>query len=514
MCALELPKFTKSYWRKIRSNKTFPRLESDVSTEVCIIGAGIAGVTAAYALAQAGVKVIVIEGSKITSGTTGFTTAKITAQHGIIYDELIQTFGKTTARQYFDANQQAREQIQKWVQELSIDCDFEERHAVLYAQTSQGVAQLHTEKAAYDKLGIPGDLSTAIDELPFPVSETLSLPNQAQFHPVKYINALVKESQNLGVTFYENTRASSLKDNDEITIETTDGNKITAKQVLVTSHFPFNDKDGLYFSKLSPQRSYAVCVRVPDQHMNGMYINVEKPTRSIRTAIGDHGESYVIVGGEGHKAGQFEDATHDDSTVERYETLVQFAKQHFTVQSIDTHWSAQDLETLDRIPYIGEMTSGMPHVFVATGFAKWGMTNGTAAGLLLADLAQNKFNANKNLYSPTRSKLKQQDTKTFVKENVNVAKELVKGKLTRSSETLEDLQTNEGRIVLIDHHKTGAYKDEQGKVHLVKPTCTHLGCDVHWNNSERSWDCPCHGSRFSYTGEVLEGPAVKPLDRL
>ena len=513
MCALELPKSTKSYWRKVRSNKTFPKLESDFNTDVCIVGAGISGVTAAYVLAKAGVTVSVIEGSKIVSGTTGFTTAKITAQHGVIYDELLQTFGKAMARQYFDANDQAREQIKTWIDELSIDCDYEVRDAVLYAQTPEGVKKLHTEKAAYVQLGIPGELSISNDELPFSVSETLTLPDQAQFHPVKYINRLVQESQKLGVTFYENTRADSLKQGDEISIETVDGIKIKAKQVLVTSHFPFNDKNGLYFSRLSPQRSYAVCVKVPSSELKGMYINVEKPTRSIRTAKGDKGESYVIVGGEGHKTGQHDDSTHDNSTVERYETLTQFAKQHFTVESIDTHWSAQDLETLDRIPYIGNMTKGLDNVFVATGFAKWGMTNGTAAGLLLADLAQNKFNATKDLYSPTRTKMKKDDTKHFVKINANVAKELVTGKIDRPKDTVDDLKNDEGRIVMVDNHKTGAYKDKNGKLHLVKPTCTHLGCDVHWNDGERSWDCPCHGSRFSYTGEVLEGPAVEPLKR-
>jgi len=513
MCALELPKFTKSYWRKERSNKTFPSLDSDLTTDVLIVGAGITGVTAAYVLAKEGVQVTVIDGSKIVSGTTGFTTAKITAQHGIIYDDLLQTFGKTKARAYFDAAQQAGQQIKKWIDALSIDCDYEERHAVLYAQTAKGVEKLHTEKAAYDQLQIPGELSTSKNELPFPVSETLTIHDQAQFHPVKYINGLVQEAQKMGVSFYEGTRADSLKDGDDIVVETTEGKKITAKKVLVTSHFPFNDKDGFYFTRLSPQRSYAVCVKVPSTELKGMYINVETPSRSIRTAKGEKGESYVIVGGEGHKTGQHDDSTHDQSTVARYETLTQFAKEHFPVESIDTHWSAQDLETLDRLPYIGNMTAGMQNVFVATGFAKWGMTNGTAAGLLLADLAQNKFNAYKDLYSPTRTKMKLDDSKHFVKTNANVAKELVTGKLDRPTDTVEDLQNDEGRIVMLDNHKTGAYKDKEGKLHLVKPTCTHLGCDVHWNDGERSWDCPCHGSRYSYTGEVLEGPAVKPLER-
>lgn len=513
MHSLELPKLAKSFWRKKQTKKTCLSLQSDISTDVCIIGAGIVGVTAAYKLAKDGVRVTVIEGSEILSGTTGFTTAKITAQHGVIYDTLIQTFGKTKAQQYYEANQHGLEQIKKWTETLSIDCDFEKRHAVLYAQTPEGVDLLHKEKEAYDQLGIPGELSTSKNELPFEVTETLTLLNQAQFHPVKYINALVKEAQKLGVTFYENTRVDSLKQGEMATIETTEGYKIEAKNVLVTSHFPFNDTNGLYFSRLSPQRSYALSVKVPGTQLKGMYINVEKPTRSIRTARGDNGEQYLIIGGEGHKTGQHEDVDHKESTVERYNTLTRFAQQHFPVESIDSHWSAQDLETLDGIPYIGEMTAGSSNVFVATGFAKWGMTNGTVAGLLLADLAQNKFNSYADLFTPTRSKLKAEDTKKFIKENTNVAKELVTGKLKRATASVDDLQNDEGGIVMIDNHKMGAYKDNHGKLHIIKPTCTHLGCDVHWNDGERSWDCPCHGSRFSYKGEVLEGPAVKPLER-
>ncbi len=514
MSPFELPQSPKSFWRKERLKTTFPPLSSNISTEVCIVGAGIAGITAAYKLAKEGMSVTVIEGSEIVSGTTGFTTAKVTVQHGVIYDSLIQTFGETKARQYYDANHYALLQIKSWIQSLAIDCDFEERHAVLYAQSPEGVEQLNTEKAAYDKLGIPGELSISTQELPFSVSETLTLPNQGQFHPVKYLNGLIQEAQKLGVTFYEYTRAKSLKHREEIIIETTDGFEVRPKQVLVTSHFPFNDFDGLYFSRLSPHRSYAVCVKVPSTKLSGMYINVEKPTRSIRTATGNNGENYVIVGGEGHKVGQHEDLYHDDSTQDRYETLSQFAKNYFPIESIDTHWSAQDLKTIDHLPYIGEMRSGLPHVFVATGFHKWGMTNGTAAGQLLADLVLKKSNPYQDLFTPTRGKLKQEDAKNFIKENTNVAKELIKGKFSRPIDTVGDLQLDEGRIVMINHHKTGAYKDQNGKLHLVKPTCTHLGCDVHWNDGERSWDCPCHGSRFSYTGEVLEGPAVKPLDRI
>ncbi|MFX3673816.1 MAG: FAD-dependent oxidoreductase [Paenisporosarcina sp.] len=508
MGSFELPQYPKSYWRELRSISSFNPGNKNMSTDVLIVGAGIAGITAAYLLAKEGVQVKVIEGSKIASGTTGFTTAKVTAQHGPIYHQLIKTFDEEKAKLYFEANQNAIEQVRKLVKSLSIDCDLEERQAVIYAETEEGKSVLHAEKEAYDKLDIPGDLSSAIPTLPFPVEETLSMLNQAQFHPVKYVSALVKEAQKLGVTFHEDTRAMKIKNGDQITVELRDDLEIKANKVLVTSHFPFNDEDGLYFTRLAPKRSYAVCAKVSDIKLDGMYINVEKPTRSIRSVEGPNGEQYILVGGEGHKVGQ-----HADKTNEYYQTLANFAKQHYPVESIDYHWSAQDYATLDQIPYVGQTMTGMPNVFVATGFDKWGMTNGTNAGFLLTDLCQGRENPYEELFTPTRSKMKAEDAKNFLKENANVAKELITGKFDRPSESIDDLKEDEGKIVMIGNHKTGAYKDQKGKLHLVKPTCTHMGCDVNWNDEERSWDCPCHGSRYSYTGRVLEGPAVEPLQQ-
>jgi len=508
MGSFDLPHYPNSYWREHRGISSFTPISKNGSTDVLIVGAGIVGVTAAYLLAKEGVQVKVIEGSTIASGTTGFTTAKITAQHGPIYQDLIKTFGEKKAKLYFEANQHAIEKVKELVKSLSIDCDLEERHAVIYAETEKGKNDLHLEKEAYDKLNIPGELSSEIPSLPFPVEETLSMLNQAQFHPVKYVSALVKEAQKLGVTFHEDSRAMKIKNGDQITVELRDDLEITANKVLVTSHFPFNDEDGLYFTRLEPKRSYLVCAKVKEIELDGMYINVEKPTRSIRTVQGPNGEPYVLIGGEGHKVGQQKDETN-----ENYQALASFAKQHYPVESIDYHWSAQDYATLDQIPYVGKTMTGMPNVFVATGFDKWGMSNGTNAAFLLTDLCQGRENPYEDVFTPTRSKMKTKDTQKFLKLNSNVAKELVTGKFTRPSNTIEDLKEDEGKIVLINNHKTGAYKDHQGKLHLVKPTCTHMGCDVTWNDEERSWDCPCHGSRFTYTGKVIEGPAVEPLQQ-
>jgi len=309
-----------------------------------------------------------------------------------------------------------------------------------------------------------------------------------------------------GVKFYEESRAKTVKSN---TVELMEGQQIRANKILVCSHFPFNDGDGLYFARMHPERSYALASIAPTNYPKGMYINVEKPTRSVRTALGQDGKRYLILGGEGHVTGRFEGDTN-----ENYENLAAFGREQFKVKNYDYRWSAQDLVTLDQLPYVGTMTAGMDDVLVATGYAKWGMTNSTVAAQIMADLVLEKENRFIDLYDPTRSKMKKEDITSFAKTNASVAKELVKGKTELLDLKLEDIKNGSGDLIMLDGKKVGAYKDDQGKVYLVKPACTHMGCNVSFNNAESSWDCPCHGSRFSYKGDVLEGPAFEPLEKV
>ncbi|MEK4520511.1 FAD-dependent oxidoreductase [Psychrobacillus sp. FSL W7-1493] len=502
-----LPGNLESYWLANNELPLFPKLNENIEVDVLVVGAGLTGITAAYLLSKSGKSVAVIEGSKILNGTTGFTTAKVTAQHGHVYQQLINTFNEEKAKLYYEAQVDALNFVERTVSDLGIKCDFEKVAAYIYADTEEGVDTVTKEMDAYEKLGIGPATLTEQTELPYQVKKALRLDNQGQFHPVKYAKALVDHSVQNGVHFFEETRAKDvLSDN---IVKTVDGHKIKAKKILVCSHYPFNDENGLYFTRLEPHRSYVIAAPAEKNSLKGMYINVEQPTRSIRSALGSDGKRYILLGGEGHVTGR-----QEGDTTAKYETLAAYGREKFNFQSYNYRWSAQDLETLDKVPYIGVMTSDKPDVLVATGYRKWGMTNSVVAAQIMVDNVLGKENRFAEFFAPTRSKMKKEDITKFTKANASVAKEFVKGKTEKVDLQLEDLKVGTGDIVKVEGKKVGAYKDQDGKVYLVKPVCTHLGCDVAFNNAESSWDCPCHGSRFNYKGEVLEGPAFEPLKRL
>ncbi|SES29290.1 FAD-dependent oxidoreductase [Psychrobacillus sp. OK032] len=501
-----LPSESHSYWRAHKEFPVFPKLSEDIEVDVVIIGAGLTGITAAYLLSSSGKKVIVVEGNRILVGTTGFTTAKVTVQHGPIYQQLINTFDQVKARLYYDANTEAKEFMKQTIEQFNIKCDFETLPAYIYADTEAGVEEIEKEMDAYNTLGIEGATLTKDTGLPYTVKQALKLENQGQFDPIKYAKALMEKAIANGVQFFEETRAKTVKSN---TVELMEGQKIRANKILVCSHFPFNDGDGLYFARMHSERSYALASIAPTNYPKGMFINVEKPTRSVRTALGSDGKRYLLIGGEGHVTGRFEGDTN-----ENYENLAAFGREQFKVSNYDYRWSAQDLVTSDQLPYVGTITAGKSDVLVATGYAKWGMTNSTVAAKIMADLVLERENRYIELYNPARSKMKKEDITSFAKTNASVAKELVKGKTEIPDLKLEDIQSGSGDIIMMDGKKVGAYKDDQGKVYLVKPACSHMGCNVSFNNAESSWDCPCHGSRFSYNGDVIEGPAFEPLEKV
>ncbi|OAH57602.1 (2Fe-2S)-binding protein [Domibacillus aminovorans] len=500
----KLPQVPKPYWRDFIDLPEFPRLDKDIHVDVVIVGGGITGITSAYLLANEGLKVAVLEAGKLLNGTTGHTTAKITAQHDIIYDEFIQTMGKSKARLYYEANMEALSFIKKTVDQHQINCDFSIQDAYIYATTEQYASKLEIEKKAYERLGIDGEL---VDHIPFDIDikNALVMKNQAQFHPIKYLTHLIQIIKEKGGLIFEHTTAVNVETGEQPTVLTRKGSRVTGSHVLSCSHFPFYEGLGFYSTRMHADRSYILAVKTKKSFPGGMYISADQPTRSLRSAM-VNGEEMVLIGGEGHKTGQGKD------TMEHYKALETFSEQVFGVNDIVYRWSAQDLITIDKIPYIGEITAGQPNILIATGYRKWGMTNGTTAALLFRDMILDKKNAYQNLYTPSRF-YAHPSLKNFLVENANVAAHLIKGKLELPAKNANDLSNGEGAVITIKGHRKGAYKDDGGKLHIVDTTCTHIGCEVEWNNGDRTWDCPCHGSRFSYTGEVIEGPAEKPLQR-
>ncbi|MFC7393420.1 FAD-dependent oxidoreductase [Scopulibacillus cellulosilyticus] len=501
----KLPKLPEPSWRDTVDLPKFNHLEEDIKADVVIVGGGITGITAAYLLVKEGLKVALLEADRLLNGTTGHTTAKITAQHDLIYDELINHMGKSKARLYYEANMGALDFIKKTINQHDINCDFSEQDAYLYATTSQYARKLEKEFNAYQELRINGDL---VDKIPFDVNaqNALVMKGQAQFHPIKYLAGLVKVITDNGGMIFEGTTAVDIEDGQQPAVVTRDGHRALGKYVLACSHYPFYDGQGFYFTRLHAERAYLIAAKVDVPYPGGMYISAENPVRSFRSAKINN-DNMVLIGGERHKTGQGKD------TLEHYKALESFGQEVFVLKEIVYRWSAQDLSTLDKVPYIGEIASGHPRILVGTGYRKWGMTNGTAAAMLLSDIVLEKENPYKNLYSPSRF-YADPSLKTFLKQNTDVAGHLIKGKFEIFNKRVDDLSKGEAGIVTYDGKRAGAYIDDQGECHIVDTTCTHLGCEVEWNSGDRTWDCPCHGSRYSYTGEVVEGPAEKPLKKL
>ena len=501
--SMKLPQYPESYWLESEQLPQFSKLDKDIEADVTIVGAGLTGITAAYLLSKRGMRVAVIEAGKILTGTTGHTTAKITAQHHLIYDEMIAHFGEEKARLYYEANISAIQFIEKTVQQLAIDCDYKKESAIVYTCSVDYIKQLENELKAYKKLGIAGELVDQTN-LPFQTRAALVMNNQAQFNPVKYARALLHEAVKNGVNFYEETTATSI--DQPTTVVTKDKHKVSSKYIISSSHYPFHDGGEFFFTRMYAERAYVLALKMKQPYFGGMYINAEQPTRSLRSAQ-VNGEELVLLSGENHKTGQ------GICTIKHYEALQQFAKEKLDVVDIRYRWSAQDLTTLDKLPFIGHMGMGSSNVFVATGFKKWGMTTATLAALLIEELILEQTSPYTKLFSPDRF-YADPSIKTFIQVNANVAKELITGKLTIPNKFAEQLEKDEGSAVALNGKRAGAYRDKKGVLHIVDTTCTHLGCEVEWNHGERTWDCPCHGSRFSYEGEVLEGPANKPLKRI
>lgn len=501
----KLPAEPEPYWKDDIDLPEFDSLDEDVEADVVIVGGGITGITAAYLLAEEGKDVVLLEASRILNGVTGHTTAKVTAQHGLIYDEYIQHIGRSNARLYYEAQSEALEFIRDTVKEKEIDCDFVDQDAYIYATSEKYASKLIKEHQAYEKLNIEGEIT---EEIPFnlKIHHALSMKNQAQFHPVKYLAHLVKILKEKGVRIYEGTTAVDQEDGVKATAITRNGHRATGRYILACSHYPFYDGLSFYYTRMYADRSYIIVVKTDKEYPGGMYISADNPVRSLRSANVD-GDQMVLVAGESHKTGQGED------TLKHYEALEEFAERVFGKTETVYRWSAQDLVTLDKVPYIGRLSAGLPKVLVATGYRKWGMTNGTAAALLLTDMVLGKENRYEDLFSPSRF-YADPSLKQFLSINADVAKHLIKGKFELPARKAESLTKDEGCVVMYKGQRAGAYKDPDGELHIVDTTCTHLGCEVEWNHGDRTWDCPCHGSRFSYNGDVIEGPTEKPLKRL
>lgn len=406
----------KSYWIASTSENKYPSLEEDIDVDIAIVGGGMVGISTAYQLRDVGFKIAILEAENIIMSTTAHTTAKLTSQHGLIYDKMKSQMGDKLAQQYASANEMAIHEIKKIANENNIQCDYMSESAFIYTQDDEYIKKIENEVDAAISLGIN---ASYVDSIPFPlpIKAGIRFDNQAQFHPRKFLLPLANIIHNEGISIYEYSRVTEMdEDGDKYILTTSQGKKVRASKVIIASHYPFYNKPSMYYARLYVKRAYIVAIRAKEKYPGGMYINAETPARSLRQVNTDNGELILVVG--------------------------------------ESPWE--------------------------------------------------------EVYNPSR-KTVLASAKNFVVQNVNVATKLIEGKVSNIPDNL-DIQQGEAQVVEIQGERIGAFKDDNGKLYFVDTTCTHMGCELNWNSAERSWDCPCHGSRFTYDGKIIQGPAVEPLN--
>lgn len=608
-----------SFWLDSIENKNkFNKLEKDKSTDVCIVGAGIFGLTCGYYLTKQGYNVVLLEKEKdIASKTTGHNTAKITCQHNLIYKYLIDSLGESIAKKYLYANQNAIENIAKIVEEEKIDCDFERQNSYVYTNNLDELEKIKLENEAVNSLGFESEFVTSTP-LPFEVLGAIKFPNQAEFNPMKYAYGLAKcitssdsgviggsgDADSVGSVLAGDNSSGGSGDSASSTLDSVaDGSSgtilnlakgtgeiyidtlvqniekkndefitsckdyvVRSKYVILASHYPFIDRFGYYFLKMYQSTSYVIAVDIGDKTFDGMYINSEQPTFSYRFVNGSNEKKLLLVGGADHKTGSKIDLYN------AYNILEDEVRKYYPNCKVLYRWNTEDCITLDKIPYIGEFSHFIPNMYIGTGFNKWGMTSSNVAANIIVDKILGRENEYEEVFKATRlhpiknnaelgnmiketanslviNKFKVPEVVTDEdlgdvgladedrngnKENTvdlgvasfssidnddnNVAHK-ADGNFTEIEndyiyKIFANIENDTGHVLEYKGQKVGFYKDKNGKIYTVKPICTHLGCLLSWNNLDKTWDCPCHGSRFNYMGHQLYNPAIRDLDVL
>ena len=501
----------KSYWIESINFPKFSSLNKNITCDVCIVGGGITGITLAYLLSKKNIKVALLEKDRLACSTTGNTTAKVTSQHGLFYSYLENSYGIDYAKRYLEANENAILDIENIINAENINCDFEMQDSYVFTEQTKYINQIKDEQKTLNKLGFNSEYLTSVP-LPIEVEAAIKFPNQAQFHPRKYLHGLINCIKNNDGLIFENSTVVDIKKQDSTYTTFANNYSVSSKYVVMATKYPFINIPGFYFMKMYQSTSYAIAVETSCELFNGIYINVEVPTMSFRT-IKNNGKRLLLIAGSDHKTGAKIDLSN------AYDSLEDIAKKMYPDTVIKYKWNTEDCISLDKLPYVGVYSNLYPNMFVATGFKKWGITTSNIAAHIICDNILGIKNINDDLFTSTRvNPIKNSsELKNMIKEStyslvINKCRPVNDADVINNIiELKQKLPVEQGKIFSINGKKVGVYKDKNDTIFAIKPICSHLGCELSFNNISKTWDCPCHGSRFDYKGNCIYGPSVKGL---
>jgi glycine/D-amino acid oxidase-like deaminating enzyme/nitrite reductase/ring-hydroxylating ferredoxin subunit len=502
------------YWIDSVPPLSFQPLDNSLQTDVLVIGGGISGLSSAYCLLKKGKKVVVVEDGLIGSGETGRTTAHLTCALDDRYYEIEKSFGEAGARKAAESHTLAIDWIDKTVTEEGIDCDFERLNGYLFLHPSDDKKNLRKELEATQKAGIHTTWIEQVPGIPTVSGPCLMFPNQAQFHIMKYLQGLAKAIIRLGGTIYTNTRAADINEKGA----KCNGHQVSASHIIVATNTPVNDFVAMH-TKQFPYRTYVTAFKIPKNSLaHALWWDtgdqkskwITAPYHYIRMQKYNDEFDLLLVGGEDHKTGQADDENIPEE--KRYHALIEWTRKVFpSTMELAYHWSGQVIEPVDLMAFIGR-NPGDENIYIITSDSGNGMTHGTIGGLIISDLIVGKENPWTELYSPSRLPFRKPGT--YVSEVFNMAKQYTDLFTAPDIRDIGELANGEGAIYGKGMKKIAVYKDEQGVVHSYNAICPHLGCVLQWNADEKSFDCPCHGSRFTTEGIVINGPAVSSLKKI